>query len=140
VIGFGPFTVEVPDPTLTEAHVEEKVAVILRSNSTLRPVDRPAQMDDQVLVDLAAPGQETVSVGVPVGEGVFPGLEPALVGAGVGVVVMHESLAASVREVRERVMPDREALADELISDDEDDQRSRGSCGRRWLPRSGPTP
>jgi len=117
-------TLEVPraEVAIPEELVERELAALRESVAELAPVERPAQLGDALVVDLATPSGETQSdTVVELGAGqLVEDIEQALVGASAGETkqVTYEladggstNVDVTVKSVSEKVLP---AVDDEL--------------------------
>lgn len=132
VAGYSGLRVELPAPTVSDEELDEVADGERRRHGSLADVDRPAQMGDYVIVDLAGthdgepvPGLNTDDWTYEVGRGwVAPGFDDQLVGLKAGEEVRFTAVpngterevdfVVAVQRVQELVVPD---LDDQWVSD-----------------------
>lgn len=126
--------VEVDPLAVTDADVDEQLALLAKRFGSYTEVERPAAEGDVLLIDLAATADGTEieelaqqAMSYEVGEdGLVPGLDEAVIGKSAGDVATFDftpefgeyegtpiSVSATVSAVRERVMPE---LDDDLAT------------------------
>ncbi len=134
VAGYQNLRVEIPSPDVSDEELDEYVERLREQNADLELVDRPAETDDHVTVDIngehngePVPGLTASDYDYRIGLGaVVPELDENLVGASAGDTVEFAAehpdpeeegtldFVIHVKEVKATVLPD---LTDEFIAD-----------------------
>jgi trigger factor len=138
VPGYGGLRVEVPNPDVSDAEIDERIASLRRPHGELVDVERPAVMGDFVTIDLGAsrdgeavPGLNVDDWQYEIGRGwITPEFDSHLVGTTAGDDVDFEAplpgsaddrpveFSVTVTKVQEMVLPE---LTDEWVADNVDD-------------------
>jgi trigger factor len=123
VPGYAGLRVEIPNPAVTDADVDEEVDRLRKSFGELRVADRPARTGDFLTIDVSGtrggeplPGLSADDFLYELGSGsVLPELDDRLAGAKVGDILAFDaevgeggpaSLRVLVKEVKERILPE----------------------------------